>query len=232
MLILAIESSAKAASVCLWRDGDIIAQASQRCALTHSRTLLPMAENLFRNTEIPKEELDAVAVAQGPGSFTGIRIGIATAKGLCWGLDKPAIGVSTLEAMAHMADFLSEEYVICPCMDARRAQVYNALFEVKDGTVHRLTADRAIAMDEVAAELRALERPVWILGDGWQLAADALRDSGLRVAVAPEMLRWQSACGVAMAAAHAEPQPAEDLLPVYLRISQAERDWQARENIK
>ena len=118
MLILSIESSARAASVALSREGELLAMSYQRGGLTHSRTLLPMAEDLLKNTETDKNTIDAVAVACGPGSFTGIRIGVSTAKGLCWGLDKPAIGVSTLEAMAHLADCAPEDAVICPAMDA------------------------------------------------------------------------------------------------------------------
>ena len=106
MLILGIETSAKACSAALCRDGELLAQSYERTGLTHSRTLLPMIENMLSNTETPKDAIDMVAVAQGPGSFTGIRIGISTAKGLCWGLDIPAVGVSTLEAMAQSARFV------------------------------------------------------------------------------------------------------------------------------
>ena len=120
MLILGIETSAKACSAALCRDGELLAQSYERTGLTHSRTLLPMIENMLSNTETPKDAIDMVAVAQGPGSFTGIRIGISTAKGLCWGLDIPAVGVSTLEAMAQSARFVPEGTIVCPAMDARR----------------------------------------------------------------------------------------------------------------
>ncbi|MBQ7736820.1 MAG: tRNA (adenosine(37)-N6)-threonylcarbamoyltransferase complex dimerization subunit type 1 TsaB [Oscillospiraceae bacterium] len=228
MLILAIESSAKAASAALCRDGELIAQSFQRSALTHSRTLLPMIEDLFRNTEIPKESVDAVAVAHGPGSFTGVRIGVSTAKGLCWGLDKPAVGVSTLEAMARLSECAGEERVICPVMDARRSQVYNALFAWRDGELQRLCPDRAVSAGELAAELKALDRPAWVLGDGWQVCAAALDAAGAAYSLAPELLRYQNAWGVAMAALGKEPVGAEELLPVYLRLSQAERERQER----
>ena len=228
MLTLAIESSAKAASVCLCRDGERIAQSDQRCGLTHSRTLLPMIESMFAHTEIRPEEIDAVAVAVGPGSFTGIRIGVSTAKGLCWGLGKPAIGVSTLESMAWLGLGLPEDTVICPAMDARRGQIYNAFFALRGGAPGRMTKDRAISVAEAAEEAAALGRPLWVTGDGAEILAAALRERGVPHAVAPELLRWQNAWGVALAAAGREPCGAEELLPVYLRLSQAERERQAR----
>ena len=228
MLILAIESSARSASAALCRDGELLAQSYQCTGLTHSRTLLPMAEDLLKNTEISKEDIDAVAVAYGPGSFTGIRIGVSTAKGLCWGLDKPAIGVSTLEAMAQLALCAPAGTVICPAMDARRSQVYNALFEVRDHAIVRLTPDRAIAAGDLAAEVKAMDRSAWVLGDGWRLCADALTEAGVENTVAPEIVRYQNAWGVAMAAQGKTPVGAEELLPVYLRLSQAERERQAR----
>ena len=228
MLILAIESSAKAASVALMEDEKLIAQYSQCSGLTHSRTLLPMIENMLSNTETPKNAIDAIAVAQGPGSFTGIRIGISTAKGLCWGLDIPAVGVSTLEAMAQSARFLSEGTIVCPAMDARRSQLYNALFTVHNGVPVRLTEDRAIAAAALAEELSGSGKRVWILGDGWAICEKALKERGVECTVAPEELRWQTAFGVCLAAQSKTPTGAEDLLPVYLRLSQAERERQSR----
>ena len=228
MLILAIESSAKAASAALCRDGELLSMSFQRSGLTHSRTLLPMIEDLLKNTDTPRTALDAVAVACGPGSFTGIRIGVSTAKGLCWGLDRPAVGVSTLESMGHLAECAGEEYVICPAMDARRGQVYNALFENVGGVLRRLCPDRALSAAALAGELKAMGRRVWVLGDGWQVCADALAAADVPYAVAPEVIRWQNAWGVAMAARDRTPTGAEELLPVYLRLSQAERERQEK----
>ena len=227
MLMLSIESSAKAASVALCRDGELIAQSFQRSGLTHSRTLLPMAEDLLKNTDTPKSALESVAVACGPGSFTGVRIGVATAKGLCWGLNISAVGVSTLEAMAHLAP-CADGTVICPVMDARRDQVYNALFENADRGTRRLCPDRALSAAELAGELKALGRPVWVLGDGWQVCIDALKKAGVPYVLAPEVIRWQNAWGVALAAQDKPAVNAAELLPVYLRLSQAERERQAR----
>ena len=228
MLILSIESTAKAASAALCRDGELLSQSFQRSGLTHSRTLLPMIEDMLKNTETDKAAVDAVAVACGPGSFTGVRIGVSTAKGLCWGLDKPAVGVSTLEAMAWLALCAGEEPVICPAMDARRSQVYNALFEIRNGVPVRLCPDRALSAYELAEELKAIHRRVWILGDGWQVCSQALGEKDVPFTVAPEIIRWQNAWCVAMAAAGKPPCGAEELLPSYLRLSQAERERQER----
>ena len=226
MLILAFESSARPASVALLRNGELLAQYSQCSELTHSRTLLPMAEDMLKNTELRLDDVDLFAVAHGPGSFTGVRIGVSTVKGLAWAAEKPCVGVSTLEAMAWHGAAVGG--LICPVMDARRSQVYNALFEIRDGQPVRLTEDRPIALDELAGELRRQERPAFLVGDGAALAAAFLRSAGIACRLAPENLRWQSAWGVAMAARDKDPGSADTLLPVYLRLSQAERERQAR----
>ena len=226
MLTLAFESSAKAASVALVRDGDLISQYSQCSGLTHSRTLLPMAEDMLKNAELSLNKVDIFAVAHGPGSFTGIRIGVSTVKGLAWASDKPCVGVSTLEAMAWHG--LSAGGYICPVMDARRSQVYNALFKIEGGRPVRLCADRAVALPLLAGELEKLNAPVFLVGDGAKLTASFLEEQGLPYVLAPENLRWQSAWGVAMAAMDKEPGDAHQLLPVYLRLSQAERERQER----
>jgi tRNA threonylcarbamoyladenosine biosynthesis protein TsaB len=226
MLILAFESTAKAASVALVEDGHLISQYSQCSALTHSRTLLPMAEDMLKNAELTLDKVDLFAVAHGPGSFTGIRIGVSTVKGLAWAANKPCVGVSTLEAMAWHG--LAAGGYICPVMDARRNQVYNALFKIENGKPQRLCEDRPIALAQLADELRELNAPVLLVGDGAELTEKYLNEQGLPCTVAPENLRWQSAWGVAMAAQDKEPGNADSLLPVYLRLSQAERERQER----
>ncbi len=228
MLILAFESSAKAASVALVRDGSLVSQYSQCSALTHSRTLLPMAEDMLKNAELTIGDVDLFAVAHGPGSFTGVRIGVSTVKGLAWAGGKPCVGVSTLEAMAWHG--LAAGPYVCPVMDARRQQVYNALFEIRDGKPVRLTEDRPIALSELAPQLAALPSPVFLVGDGAGLTAKYLADAGIPFRFAPENLLWQSAWGVAMAAQDKTPGTADALLPVYLRLSQAERERQERMN--
>ena len=226
MLILAFESTAKAASAALVRDGKLVSQYSQCSGLTHSRTLLPMGEDMLKNAELTLGDVDLIAVAHGPGSFTGVRIGVSMVKGLAWAADKPCVGVSTLEAMAWHG--LAAGGLVCPVMDARRSQVYNALFRMEDGRPVRLTEDRPIALTELAEELRAYKERVFLVGDGAELSFRTLSALGLPCGLAPENLRMQSAWGVAMAAMDKEPGSADSLLPVYLRLSQAERERQER----
>jgi len=226
VLILAFESSAKAASAALVKDGRLLSQYSQCSGLTHSRTLLPMAEDMLKNAELKLSDVDLIAVAHGPGSFTGIRIGVSMVKGLAWAAEKPCVGVSTLEALAWHG--VAAGGYICPAMDARRSQVYNAIFKIEDGRPVRITEDRPIALNELAEEIRALKAPVFLVGDGAELTYKYLTEAGIECSVAPENLRWQSAWGVAMAALDKEPGNADSLLPVYLRLSQAERERNER----
>ncbi len=226
MLILAFESSAKPASAALVKDGQLLSQYMQCSALTHSRTLLPMAEDMLKNAELRLSDVDLIAVAHGPGSFTGIRIGVATVKGLAWAAEKPCVGVSTLEAMAWHG--LAVGGYICPVMDARRSQVYNALFKIENGRPVRMTEDRPIALDELSKEVTALNAPVFLVGDGAALCFEYFTAHGVPCVMAPDNLRWQDAWGVAMAAADKTPGNADELLPVYLRLSQAERERQER----
>ena len=226
MLILAFESSAKPASAALVKDGQLLSQYMQCSALTHSRTLLPMAEDMLKNAELRLSDVDLIAVAHGPGSFTGIRIGVATVKGLAWASEKPCVGVSTLEAMAWHG--LAVGGYICPVMDARRSQVYNALFKIENGRPVRMTDDRPIALDELSKEVTALNAPVFLVGDGAALCFEYFTAHGVPCVMAPDNLRWQDAWGVAMAAADKTPGNADELLPVYLRLSQAERERQER----
>ena len=226
MLTLAFESSAKAASVALCEDGRLISQVIQCSGLTHSRTLLPMAEDLLKNAEMEMKQIDCFAVAQGPGSFTGIRIGIATVKGLAWAADKPCIGVSTLAAMAWNG--VAAGGLICAVMDARRSEVYNALFRIEDGRPVRLCPDRAISLSALTEELRERGEAPFLVGDGTELASAFFREQHLDHRVPPENVRWQNAWGVAMEAAGKKLCTSQELLPVYLRLSQAERERQAR----
>ena len=226
MLIMAFESSAKAASVALLRDGKLVSQYSQCSGLTHSRTLLPMAEDMLKNAEMSLKDVDCFAVAHGPGSFTGIRIGVSTVKGLAWASDKPCVGVSTLEAMAWHG--LSAGGYVCPVMDARRSQVYNALFLAEGGKLTRITEDRAIALTDLAEEIKKLPKPIFLVGDGSILCYNSLRDEVPGLVLPPEHRMHQSACGVALAAEQAIsaglPGNAGELKPNYLRLSQAERE--------
>ncbi len=230
MLILGIESTAKAASAALVRDGVLIGQYFQCSGLTHSATLLPMAEQLLASTGTDKTALDAVAVAQGPGSFTGVRIGVAAVKGLCWALEKPAVGVSTLEAMAWNGVNRGEGALVCCCMDARRSQVYNALFTIKDGKPERLVPDRAVSLEKLCSDLAERGDEPFLVGDGAALVSEYLGDRAIKSTLAVGPLLHQSAWGVCMAAQDKAPEDAGALLPVYLRLSQAERERQAKMN--
>ena len=226
MLMLALESSAKAASAAVFEGEKLLGLTVENSGLTHSRTLLPMAEGLLRNLDRSVRDLGLVAVAHGPGSFTGLRIGMAEAKGLCWALQIPVIGVSTLEAMAFGGPDM-DGTMLCCAMDARRHQVYNALFTVENGKPVRLTEDRAIAAAALEPELISYKKPWVLLGDGAELCYNTMKDR-VPLHLAPEPLRLQNAFGVGRAALGREPQPVDLLLPVYLRLSQAERERQAK----
>ena len=225
MKILALETSAKAVSAAVSEDGKILCSGYQDTGLTHSRTLMPIVEHILKNTGLTVADMDAIAVAAGPGSFTGIRIGVAAAKGLAFAADKPAVGVSTLAAMARNVAFC-DGLVVC-AMDARRQQVYNALFEAKDGQLTRLTPDRAIALEELAEELRSDPRPKTVVGDGARLCFAHLTEAGISCRLAPAHLVMQNAMSVALEAeamaAEGKLVSAQALEPVYLRPAQADR---------
>lgn len=234
MLILAFETSAKAASAAL-SDGDrLLGEAYQNTGLTHSQTLLSMGANLLAQCGLTPEDITAVAAAAGPGSFTGIRIGVAAAKGFAWGREIPCYGVSTLEAMA-LGLGIHSGYVL-PVMDARRNQVYNALFHVSCGKYTRIREDRAISLQELGQDIQKLEEPVFLVGDGSILCYNTLSESVPRLVLPPEHRMHQRAAGVALGAASliraGSPGDGAALTPNYLRLSQAERERLAREQNK
>ena len=167
MLILAFETSAKAASVALHDGEKLLGESYQNTGLTHSQTLMVMAEDLLKAAGKTAADVTAVAVAEGPGSFTGVRIGVAAAKGFAWGAEIPCYGVSTLEAMA--ASLGAYQGTVCPVMDARRSQVYNALFAADCGTYTRIREDRAISLQELGEELQNMPKSVFLVGDGSKL---------------------------------------------------------------
>ncbi len=232
MLILAFETSAKAASTALLEDGKLLGDFYQKYGLTHSQTLMVMAEDMLRAAGKTARDIGAVAVAEGPGSFTGVRIGVAAAKGFAWGLELPCYGVSTLEAMAETLG-IWEGYV-CPVMDARRSQVYNALFYVNQGNISRVREDRAIALADLAAELKTLEGPIFLVGDGSNLCYNTLQDAVPSLVLPPEHRMHQRATGVALVAAKkiaaGDTGDGGALTPNYLRLSQAERERLEKEN--
>ncbi|MCI8525475.1 MAG: tRNA (adenosine(37)-N6)-threonylcarbamoyltransferase complex dimerization subunit type 1 TsaB [Oscillospiraceae bacterium] len=224
MRILAFESSAKAASAAILEDGRLLGEYFQNSGQTHSRTLLQMAQDLLKNCGLAPRDVDALAVAAGPGSFTGVRIGAAAAKGFAWGLELPCFGVSTLEAMAWSAGLW--EGLAVPAMDARRSQVYCAAFRMEAGVPARVMEDSAIAVEALGARLTELEGPKYLMGDGAALVRSALDLPDLRLL--PEHLRHQRASGAALAAwrrYEAGARPGGGALALrYLRLSQAERE--------
>lgn len=234
MKILAFETSAKAASVALTEDGKLLGESYQNTGLTHSQTLMVMAEDLLKTCGYTPRQIEGVAVAAGPGSFTGVRIGVAAAKGFAWGAQLPCWGVSTLEAMA-LGMGVYTGYVL-PVMDARRNQVYNALFRAQGGKLTRLCPDRAIALEELAEEIKNLEEPIFLVGDGSILCYNTLKEAVPELVLPPEHRMHQRASGVALAVERmrrdGESGSAAELTPNYLRLSQAERERLARENNK
>lgn len=226
MKILGIESSSLTASAAIWEDGILTAEYTVNFKKTHSQTLLPMIDEICRMTEQEPKTMDAIAVASGPGSFTGLRIGAATAKGLAFALSLPVVAVPTLDAMAYQCfDAVS---VICPIMDARRGQVYNGLYEWENGRFFIKQSSRAIDMAEVIEELNAAGGPVIFLGDGVPVQEEQIR-AKLHVPfyLAPATMNRQRAGAVASLGAEQYAQgrllKAEEFAPQYLRPSQAER---------
>lgn len=232
MMILALESSATACSAALCRDGELVAQSFQSSGLTHSRTLLPMVEDMLKNCGCGLNDVDLIAVAAGPGSFTGLRIGVATAKGLAWADDKDCAACSTLESMAWPLAHMEGNLIIC-AMDARRHQVYNALFLAEGDKLCRMSPDRAISLEELNQEVQNYDGPKVVVGDGAKLCYNALKEENPDLKLAPQHLRMQSAWGVArMAEVLAEQGnvvKGGDLVPIYHRLSQAERERLERE---
>lgn len=231
-MILAFETSAKAASVALLEGGKLLGESYQNTGLTHSQTLLQMAEALLKTCGKDADAVTAVAVAAGPGSFTGVRIGVAAAKGFAWGKELPCYGVSTLEAMARNLG-LWQGYVV-PTMDARRSQTYTALFRAEGGVLTRLEEDCAISFAELAEKLKNCELPIFLVGDGAELCYNMLKEAVTGLVLPPEHRRHQRAAGVALAAEEmlcaGVVGDGASLTPNYLRLSQAERERLAREN--
>lgn len=224
MRILALDSSAKSASVAILEDEKILGEFYINVGLTHSQTLLPMIKNLLENTKLDLKSIDCFAVSAGPGSFTGIRIGICAIKGIAFALKKPCIPVSTLESMSY--NVINENCIVCAVMDARCNQVYNAIFEVKNGKIKRKTEDRAILIDDLEQELSKYNEKIIIIGDGADLCYNNKLYSSY-VQIADESFKFQTAKSVAYLARKiflkGKIVSANELVPVYLRRPQAER---------
>lgn len=232
MLILGIDSSAVSVSAAICEtDGHnntrVIAEGFLNNKITHSQTLMPLVQSLLDNSKTALPDIDVFAVSAGPGSFTGLRIGVSAVKGMAYALGKPCREVSTLHAMAY--NFQSYEGIVCAVMDARVNQVYNALFEIKDGIVKRLCDDRALMIPELKAELdeKYPDRKIMLCGDGAELCSGKFADPRILLSPAPQ--RFQNGTGVCMAAAEYPDINAAALMPKYLRLPQAERERLARE---
>ncbi len=222
-MVLGIDSSAISAGCALVDGGKIVAEAFLNTSHTHSETLLPMISAMLKSAGVALADLEKIAVSAGPGSFTGLRIGISTAKGLADASHKPCVGVSTLEAIAY--NFVQTDGIVCACMDARRKQFYNALFRSENGVITRLCDDRAIAVEDLDKELSAFDGKVILAGDGAQLAHELTEQ---RYTLSAPATRFQRGSGVCFAAENAPMIAPASLMPSYLRIPQAERERLAK----
>lgn len=231
MKLLSIECSAKTASCAVSDNGNIICSDFTASPLTHSQTLLPMTKKMLNKNGIKVADIEGFAVSAGPGSFTGIRIGISAVKGMALSRNLPCVGVSTLSAIAY--NFKDTNVLVCAVMDARCKQFYNALFRINNGKITRICPDRAISADDLKAEIMKsrVHCPIIIAGDGAELFYPLVK-SKKNVVLAEEGKRFQCGEGVALAAEDCLNQgktvSAEQLLPIYLRLPQAERELKER----
>lgn len=232
MIILAIDSTAVSGSVAICDDEKLLCEFTLNIGNTHSETLLPMVESALKCCGMTVGDVDIFACDEGPGSFTGVRIGVATVKGLAFDSGKPCIGVSTLEALAQ--NLVGFEGIACPVMNARRGQVYNALFEVKNGEMKRLCEDRALSISELEAELLTFDKPIYLAGDGYDVSLDGFKS--LKCKHTPEPMRYQSGYSVAQCVLkkHRDGFTSSDsqLTATYLRLPQAERERLEKEKNK
>ncbi len=230
MKILALDSTATVCSVALCENKDIIAEFTINTGNTHSESLLVAIEQVLRLSNCNVDDIDLFACSAGPGSFTGVRIGASTVKGLAFGKEKPCAPVSTLSALAY--NLIGFDGIICPVMNARRGQVYNALFECCDGRLIRLCDDRAIAISELDGELfeKYSDKKIYLVGDGYDITLEALERT--RVELVPARSRLQSAYSVAICGLELFEEGRcvtdTELVASYLRLSQAERERRER----
>ena len=226
MITLAFDSTAKAASVAVCDDEKLLALYNIDNGLTQSELLLPMAENMLKSLKLTFDDVDLLACAVGPGSFTGVRIGVALVKGIAFGKNIPCISVSTLDELAE--NLAGLDGIIVPCMDARRQQVYTATYRGKGGTLDKLTPDRAIAIAELAEELKAFDEPIYLVGDGYEVTKRGLAAAGILTKETPKLLITENAYSVAIAAKrkydNGEITTDLEIAPTYLRMPQAERE--------
>jgi len=225
--ILAVDSSAKSASVAVTENGRLISECFVNNALTHSRTLMPMIDNALSQADMSFNDIDALCVNVGPGSFTGIRIGVAAVKGLAAADNKPCAGVSTLESIAY--NFADENCIVCAVMDARCNQVYTAIFRCNGSEIIRICEDKAVSIGELGEELSEYNEKIYLAGDGAEICFKAFSEKLENIVLPAENRRYQRAFGVALAAEKNNNFTDSALLaPVYLRLPQAERELKIR----
>lgn len=236
MKILSVECSASPVSCAIVENGRVKGRYYLNMNMTHSQTLMPMIDSLMKLTGDTPDDIDLFAVSAGPGSFTGVRIGISAIKGLAFCDDKPCAAASPLEAMAY--NFLANDCLVIGCMDARCNQVYNGVFKVENGAVERICDDRALTVPELIEELKntPCDMPQILAGDGAHIVFAAAQKEELKnITLAPENLRFQDAVGVAnvgeMMYNDKKCVKAAELLPIYLRLPQAERELRAKKDI-
>ncbi len=226
--ILALDSTAEVSTVAVCQGKKLIADITLNTGNTHSQTLLPAVEQALKMAELSVNDIDVFACSTGPGSFTGVRIGVATIKGIAYGKNKPCVSVSTLEALAY--NLIGINGIICPVMNARRSQVYNALFKCNEGVITRLCVDRAISISELDHELSDTDGNIYLCGDGYEITEKGFNKT--KISFVPQRYRYQSAYSVAQIAL--KKYESNDFLtdakfaPIYLRPSQAERERQER----
>lgn len=223
MKLLTIDSSAKTASVAVTDGTILLSECFVNAGLTHSRTIMPMVDNVLKQADLSINDIEAFAVNAGPGSFTGIRIGVAAAKGLALPQNKPCAAVSTLESIAY--SFTDDDCLVCAVMDARCAQVYTALFRCESGKVIRLCEDKAVSITDLTDELSNYTEKIYLAGDGANICFDSMKEKLSNVFITNESRKFQRAYGTALAALNNNNfNDSEVLAPVYLRLPQAERE--------
>lgn len=232
MKILGLDSSGIVASVAVVEDDVLIAEYTVNYKKTHSQTLLPMLDEIAKMTELDLDSLDAVAVAAGPGSFTGLRIGSATAKGLGLALKKPLVAVPTVEGLAY--NLYDTPGLICPIMDARRKQVYTGIYCFKEHCLDTLEGQMAIPMEELIQKLNAYGQHVTFLGDGVPVFKEMIEEKlTVPCTFAPAHVNKQRAAAIAVLGMvyykEGKTESAAEHNPDYLRVSQAERERAERE---
>lgn len=223
MTVLGVDSSATSASAAVIKDNKLISEVFSDTGLTHSQTLLPMINSALQMAGITVNELDLIAVCNGPGSFTGVRIGIATVKGIAFTNNIPCAEVSTLESMAYnIANF---DGIICSAMDARCNQVYTAFFENKNSCkANRLSEDTAMSIDELGEKISSLNENVIFVGDGAEICYNKLKGTVENISIAPINLIKQRASSVAVAGINKDAKCSEDISVNYIRLPQAQRE--------